>query len=156
MPSFAAKFAHELSLVAALPLTASRAEIFEIDFGYSATRLSDPTTAAMISPDRTWREMVASALAKRGLHIASDVAEDQVDVIVFDADPWNTRRASELAILRQGVPRDTTLDCLLRDFLNTDLEGALREAGADHVWFKLESLEGLADQMIAAVSVERQ
>ncbi len=172
--SFAARFAHELALLAGiplgalsrtaasskiatparkrdqpLPLTASRSEIFEFDFGRQPNRFPEALTVAIVSPDLRWREMLAAALAQRGANLTPDIKMAVVSVILFDADPWNARRASQLTTLRQRHPQAKLIIC--SGFPHAEFEMAARESGADNVWFKLEPLESLADQMIAAV-----
>ncbi|HEY3967791.1 MAG TPA: hypothetical protein VGM05_24730 [Planctomycetaceae bacterium] len=172
--SFAARFAHELALIAGfpreahrrtaasskiaghagkagqpLPLTASRSEIFEFDFDRQPTPFSMELIVAILSPDWRWCEMLAAALGQCGADITSDTVSAGVDVILFDIDPWNPDRASQFAIIRQRHPHATLIACC--GFPRADLETEMRKSGADNVWFKLESLESLADQMIAAV-----
>lgn len=159
--AFAARFSQELALIAApmqnsqradqlLPLTASRSEIFAFDFDRAPTRALATISAAIVSPDRSWREMIAAALSKRGARLVSESAADGADVIVFDADPWNTQSALQLTALRQAHPKARLIACC--GFPRRDLEAALRHSGADDVWFKLESLDSLAHQMADAVT----
>lgn len=131
-----------------LPLTASRSEIFEFDFDGPPTRFSSTITAAVLSPDRAWRVMLSTALANCGAQMLPEAAADRASVVLFDADPWNARRASQLAIFRQAHPNTLLVAC--SGFPRPDLDAAMRESGADHVWFKLEPLDSLAQLMIAA------
>jgi hypothetical protein len=147
--SFSARFARELNLAAALPLTASRSEIFEYDFNCDTARFSATLTAAVLSPDRRWREMICAALEIRGARLVPEGESPTVDLVLFDADPWDARRASQLSALRQAHRTATLIVCA--GFPRGDLEAAIREAGADHVWFKLDSLASLTDRLVAAV-----
>jgi hypothetical protein len=146
--SFAARFKRELKLLAALPLTASRTEIFEFDFDCQSTRFPTVTTALVLSPDRRWREMVGAGLVMCGANCVYDIEAARADVILFDADPWTARRASEMSTLREAHRAALLIACT--GFPRPDLEEELRKSGADHVWSKLESLESLAEQIVAA------
>ena len=125
-----------------LPLTASRAEIFEFDFKGPAARAETAMAASVISPDRRWREMAGSALRGWGLQLVTE-GSGPPQAVIFDADPWDSERATALAAIRVTHPRTKIVACV--GFQRRDLDEALRRSGADGVWFKLAPLNELAD-----------
>ena len=68
-----------------------------------------------------------------------------VDFILIDVDPWNEIQALQFAKHRQANCDSTLIACT--GFPRSHLQAVLRDAGADQVWFKLESLGGLAKLM---------
>lgn len=131
------------SVARPLPLTASRAEIFEFDFRALKPGDAKTQTALVVSPDRRFREMLESALRKGGLHVAGERDKGAADVVVFDADPWNAERAHAFRSVRSTHADAKLLACA--GFLRPELDAALRQAGAADVWFKLAPLETLLD-----------
>ena len=144
---------HELNVLAGsavpLPWTASRTEIFEFDFGEDQPETAGPRKLSVISPDRSWREMMqrsatgeehardqngASAVCSSTSHDADDEPPERV---LFDADPWNEERAEALAAIRAAVPASKIV--ALVGFPRVDLQSELHRAGADEVHFKLTS-----------------
>jgi hypothetical protein len=143
------RLAKELSLLAhhetacrPLPLTASRAEIFEFDFKPLAARGPTPSRGAVISPDGRFRQMLKSVLSAWGLQSCEADDVDPPGVIVFDADPWDVDRQTALRMTRSAHPRAKLVACA--GFPRPDLDAALRRSGADAVWFKLAPLDELA------------
>lgn len=132
----------------ALPLTASRTEIFEFDCDQSPAPQLCHRTAGVVSPDRRWREMLGEALVRGGAALIDDVEIAGAEVVFLDVDPWDLRRATQLAAFRHEHPRTRLIACA--GFPRPDLERELREAGADRIWFKLEPLATLAALMRAA------
>lgn len=130
---------------APLPLTASRTEIFEFDFGQHAS--GDPHTGkvVVISADRAWREMMQRQFGVRGASAEGDA--EPPALVLFDADPWNEERAEALAAIRPAVPAGRLI--ALVGFPRPDLEAELRRGGADEVRCKLTpctSVGAAADQ----------
>jgi hypothetical protein len=128
---------------ALLPLTASRAEIFEFDFGPLFSRGNQSPAAVVISPDQPWREMIESALRRVGFGIHDPHGAECPDVVVFDADPWDAGRSTALRAVR-AVHRQANIVAAV-GFPRQPLAAELLDAGADRVWFKLASLSGLVD-----------
>jgi hypothetical protein len=122
----------------ALPLTASRAEVFAADLA------EDPMTAPGIagglvqSPDRAWKEMIEQALGISQPHNTEDGAPA---VVVFDADPWSTSRRKALQAAHAHWPGTLVIAC--SGITAVDLSEELKSAGADAVWFKLSPLASL-------------
>jgi hypothetical protein len=136
---------HPESASTSLPLTASRAEIFEYDFGQR--RRPDPgeRSVAVISPDRYWREMLESAVRADGLRIHGPQSDERPEVVIFDADPWDPERAFALQAIRAADQE--ALIVAAAGFPRLDLTTALVDCGADDVWFKLAPLSELVDLM---------
>jgi hypothetical protein len=148
--AFVSRFEHELALLAhgrddgpPLPLTASRTEIFEFDFAHPATWRPVALDVPVISPDRCFREMIASALRNVGLTVAELHNARPPAAIVFDADPWDGNRAAELAHLRSTHPRSQLIACV--GFSRPHVDAELRSAGVDAVWLKLAPLAELIE-----------
>lgn len=118
-----------------LPLTASRGEIFEHDFGSSPIPVPSKTTACVISPDRRWREMLQAALARQGCRVVNADGPSAVDTVFYDADPWDAGRETGFRSIRESHPRARLIACV--GFPRSDLDVRLRQAGADGTWFKL-------------------
>jgi hypothetical protein len=139
---------HEDSSVP-LPLTASRAEIFENDYSRpSDTLLKTPavTTVAVISPDRPFRGMLEAATRNREQTSRASAVGSAPDVIFFDADPWDAERMRILGATREAFPRAKLVACV--GFPRSDLDAAVRANGADDVWFKLAPLADLKSVMV--------
>lgn len=149
--AFASRFEHELALMShrreggPLPLTASRTEIFEFDFAHPATRRPIASDVSVISPDGRFREMIASALRNAGSTVA-ELHNARPATIVFDADPWDANRATELAHLRSTHPRSQLIACV--GFSRPHVDAELRGAGADTVWLKLAPLTELIEHAV--------
>jgi hypothetical protein len=127
-----------------LPLTASRSEIFENDYTAPAdSALEKPPAGAVsvFSPDWPFRQMLEAAARDWGyrLHEASRGAAPEV--ILFDADPWDAQRMITLRTIRENHPQARLVACV--GFPRPDLDAALREKGADDMWFKLSPLADL-------------
>ncbi len=118
-----------------LPLTASRAEIFEYDFGQWEPENPPAQTVTVISPDRRWKEMIESGIRKSGLRNLDPRSGELPEIVIFDADPWDAERAISLRAIR-AANREARLIAAV-GFPRPDLESVLRESGADQVWFKL-------------------
>jgi hypothetical protein len=153
---FAPRFEHEMALLAnnrdagrPLPLTASRTEIFEFDFGRSQWRDSSNQPFSVVSPDGRFREMLVSALKTAGLRLHEfDKLDETPATIIFDADPWDSDRKAALATILAAHPRARLVACL--GFPRPHIETKLRDAGANAVWFKLSPLTELIDCLAAS------
>src|SRR5262245_34618790 len=148
------RLAHELtglrqreSASATLPLTASRAEIFEFDFDGPQVVESRPAalTMVVISPDRRWREMIASSLKATGVDVFDSQAEARPQAIIFDADPWDDVRMEALRAVR--AKNELARIVIAVGFPRPDLEFGVFQSGADSVWFKLAPLQELHDEL---------
>jgi hypothetical protein len=125
--------------VSPLPLTASRADMFEFDFGPPLTTgIQFQGVAEVISPDRPWKEMMESALQRAGFRIRTPQNGERLDVVVFDADPWDAGRAATLRAIR-AADRESQIVAAV-GFPQCELEAELLERGASGVWFKLAPL----------------
>jgi hypothetical protein len=133
-----------------LPLTASRSEIFEFDCNGPWCILPPSIVVRVISPDRRWREMVAKYLTECGASLAPDGQTARVDVVVFDADPWNEQRAVDLSAIRAKCQGARLVACL--GYPRPEITAKLKEHGADQVWFKLQALRTLAQPLATAVT----
>ncbi|MGE5192721.1 MAG: hypothetical protein ACM3U2_09475 [Deltaproteobacteria bacterium] len=133
------------SASAALPLTASRAEIFEFDFGPCDQTGPPARSVAVISPDRRWTGMLESRVRAIGLRNLGPQSGERPEVVIFDADPWNAERAIALRAIR-AADREAQIVAAV-GFPRPDLAIALRESGADKVWFKLAPLQALVDDL---------
>jgi len=116
-----------------LPLTASRTEIFDFDFGCRRPLAPAAGKIVVISADRAWREMMRRMV---GTSATSDEAAEPPDLVLFDADPWDEERAEALTAIRTAVPAGRLIAFV--GFPRPDVEAELRQAGADEVRFKLE------------------
>jgi hypothetical protein len=125
----------------ALPLTASRAEIFESDFGHWEPDEPTERTVAVISPDRRWKEMIGTALRKFCLRNYAPHSGEQPEIVIFDADPWDAERAISLGAIRTSHRTSQIIAAV--GFPRLDVATALRDSGADRVWFKLAPLGDL-------------
>ena len=148
--AFPSRFEHEVALLAnsrdvrpPLPLTASRTEIFEFDFARPAARRPSAQVVSVISPDRRFREMLASAVKAAGFHVCGPHDTEQPAAIVFDADPWDDDRAKALATIRAAHPRSQLIACV--GFPRPHVDAELRRRGADGIWFKLAPLAELLE-----------
>jgi len=124
-----------------LPLTASRAEIFEFDFGPSEISTPPGTTAKVVSPDRRWREMLQAALAKHGCRVDYAGDSSAADVVLYDADPWDAVRETDLSLVHTKHPQARLIACA--GFPRSDFYANLLRAGAHEIWFKLAPLDEL-------------
>ncbi|MBI3861613.1 MAG: hypothetical protein HY290_06930 [Planctomycetia bacterium] len=168
--SFASRFEHELALLRAraearqvappagssaraptadgpLPLTASRTEIFDFDYHRGPERSAAHGPAAVISPDRAWREMLDAALAARGIEILEETGMARATVVFFDVDPWNELSAARLTAIRQAQSATRLIACT--GFSHPQFEASLRDAGADDVRSKLQPLAGVVREATA-------
>jgi hypothetical protein len=139
---------------APLPLTASRAEIFESDFSVTADKSPEnvrANTATVISPDRPFRHMLEAAARDWGYRLHESSQGGAPEVILFDADPWDARRMIILRSIRKAYPQAILVACV--GFPRPDLDAALRENGADDVWFKLSPLADLKFVMAGLLTV---
>jgi hypothetical protein len=66
------------------------------------------------------------------------------ELILFDADPWDPQRMIILRTIREAYPQARLVACI--GFPCPDLDAALREKGADDLWFKLAPLADLAER----------
>ncbi len=128
-----------------LPLTASRAEIFEFDYGALPVRAATIAAARVISPDRRWQEMLQAALTRQGCRVFAADASSDLDAVVYDADPWDAGREADLRSVRAAHPQARLVACI--GFPRCDLDAGLRQAGADEVYFKLAPLQRLVDEL---------
>lgn len=128
-----------------LPLTASRGEIFEVDFGFRGSGQAQ-RIVSVVSPDGAFRRMLETGLGAAGFRLADErtaTATDgpRPDAIVVDSDPWCDERTNELrsrqvrwqeatVVAATGFPRPETIE-------------RQRDAGFDAVWFKLSPLSQL-------------
>jgi len=146
---FAARFEREWEQVGganpaggppALPLTASRTEIFEFDFQPEVVGAERPATL-VISPDRAWREMIERALGSPGAKSVGGATVSRPQAIVFDADPWDDVRRRALAEVRRAHPGVRIVACV--GFPRPDLDADLRHSGVANIWYKLGHLADL-------------
>ncbi len=124
-----------------LPLTASRAEIFEFDFCGLKPGIPTAQTATVISPDRRFQQMLESALRKGGLQICDASDADPATAVLFDTDLWNEERAVALSSIRASYATAKIVACA--GFPLPEFDATLRRSGADEVWFKLAPLQEL-------------
>jgi hypothetical protein len=145
------RLARELALLqtgrpsrAPLPLTASRSEIFEFDYGAPLDNQIPAPSAKqvqVISPDRPFREMLEAAMRSWSSGAQEPAAEGAPEVILFDADPWDARQMTSLRAVRGAFPQAKLVACA--GFPRPHLVADLCESGADDVWFKLAPLADL-------------
>lgn len=121
-----------------LPLTASRTEIFAHDYGLPMAPTASRAAACVVSPDRTWRDMLVRALAIAGHHVTKIEDLRAGDQIYWDADPWSDERQVDLRSLRREVPHGCVTACV--GFTRWDLARELKAAGATGMAFKLAPL----------------
>jgi hypothetical protein len=148
---FAARFEREWGQLAgtaptdgpaSLPLTASRTEIFEFDFQPEVVGGARPAVI-VVSPDRTWREMIEGALGSPAAQASGGANRPQT--IVFDADPWDEVRRRALAEVRRTHPGLRVVACV--GFPRPDFDAELRQSGADAIWYKLGHLAELVRRL---------
>lgn len=121
-------------VIAPLPWTASRTEIFEYDFAAAPSRC-DQKNVSVISPDRSWREMMERRAGSRSAQATCATEMHPPDVVLFDADPWNEERADALVAVKRASPGCRLI--ALVGFPRPDLEAELRRSGADAVQLKV-------------------
>jgi hypothetical protein len=148
------RLARELALLenhddpsAPLPLTASRAEIFENDYSAPADNSVERPAAirtAVISPDRPFGQMLEAAARNWGHRIHESSRGGAPDVIFFDADLWDAERMIILGSIREAYPQARLVACV--GFPRPDLDAVLRDKGADDVWCKLSPLADLRNR----------
>ena len=135
------RLARELALLAggestrALPLTASGPEIFEHGSAVCRPVPIRKRRVAVISPDRAWKEMLEAALRSSDLPVHSPLSSEPPEAVIVDIDPWDSDRSLALRAIRAADPGARILAAA--GFPRPDLTSALRESGADGVWFKL-------------------
>lgn len=129
-----------------LPLTASRDE----SFGFDAESICPPEAAnglvAVESPDRALRALVEDVLRAAGWQVAPD--DRNVDVIVWDADPWKARLPT---LPRPASGASGRVVALMAMAHPEDLQ-ELRTAGVPSVVSKLAIAAELPDAVAAAIS----
>jgi hypothetical protein len=152
--AFASRFQKELRLMAngrdarpPLPWTASRTESFEFDFDLPPAHDPSARGVSLISPDRRFCNMLAAAVEAAGFHVLESHITDQPAAIVFDADPWDSDRATALAIVRSAHRRSQLVACV--GFQRPHVDAELRRGGVDGVWFKLAPLSELVEYLAA-------
>jgi hypothetical protein len=147
----AGRIARELSLIEsdvplgqramALPLTASRSEIFEADFdGREAPPLAG-RRVMVLSPDREWQKMLVRAFERAGASADEPGKTGPPDAIAIDLDPWSGAQALVLGNLLRSYPCARRIGCL--GFPRAELTSQALAAGAHAVWFKLAPLTDL-------------
>ena len=99
-----------------------------------------------MSPDRRWREMLQSAMARHGWQVDATDAAGSPAVILYDADPWVSQKEATLRSVRAAYPQAKLVACV--GFPRPDLAAALHRSGADEVWFKLAPLDELVGSML--------
>ena len=139
--SLARRLALEWSRSSRLPLTASRTEIFEFDVGEVGTGSHPDRTVAIDSPDRQWREMIASQLMRHGFQIFEQGDQGVPHLILFDTDPWGDHRRNDLAEIRRKFPGMPIVACT--GLPTADLRSELSLLGCHANWFKLTFLDEL-------------
>ncbi len=119
----------------ALPLTASRAEVFAADLAEDPMIAPGIAEVLVQSPDRAWKEMIERAM---GILPSLGAEVGPPAVVVFDVDPWSDARRKALEALWPGTH---VIAC--SGIAAVDLSEELKNAGADAVWFKLSPLAAL-------------
>jgi hypothetical protein len=127
----------------ALPLTASRTEVFAHDYS-AVPRSESPASVRVVSPDRAWRAMLEQMLAAAGHSAVSDSDARHIDRIHWDADPWDDERRESLCRLQRDNPRVPITAWI--GFPRPYLVSELQQCGASTVAFKLGPLNGIATE----------
>ncbi len=89
--------------------------------------------------------MIESAVWESGLRIHGAQSAKRPEAVIFDADPWNPDRAVALRAIRAADSEARIVAAA--GFPRPDLTTALRESGADDVWFKLAPLDELVEMI---------
>jgi len=126
-----------------LPLTASGAEVFEFDSVECAAAPHRKRSVAVMSADRAWKEMIEAAVRAIELPLHAPQSGVPPEAVIFDVDPWDSERSVSLCAIRAADPGARILAAV--GFPRSDLAIAVRDCGADDVWFKLAPLCELVD-----------
>jgi hypothetical protein len=143
------RLARELALLVggesgcALPLTASGPEIFTGDSELFGPPPRRKLSVAVISPDRAWKEMIEAAVRASELAVHSPESTEPPEAVIFDVDRWSPERSIALRAIRAADPGVRILAAA--GFPRPDLAAALRDCGADDVWFKLAPIYELVE-----------
>jgi len=127
----------------AVPWTASRAEIFESDFGNGAPPLPAGVRLVVESPDRAWKAMLERALGTVPQAESAPAASKPRTIVLVDVDPWTPGLQTSTGVLKAGRSGARVIACT--GTLATDHLEGLKSAGADAVWFKLSSVAALRE-----------
>lgn len=139
----------------ALPLTASRGEIFAVRNGGLLPVTLAGITMGIVSPDVAWASLWREVLRRAGARVEPLPAWEPLTGTVpfrgllWDADPWEAHRAVELQTLRnrfEGVALIAAVGFFTQAFAQE-----LRTRGAASVISKLAPLEDSVAAICAAV-----
>lgn len=114
-----------------LPLTAGREEAFEFDSTAAMPLRSGELNAIVLSPDVDLKQRFETDLRDGGYVIA----DDSIDLLLWDADPGLPERLADLRRLRRQHPDAVIV--ALANFAPPEDEQQLIRAGADVVCGKL-------------------
>lgn len=136
-----------------LPWTASRSEIFDDFCARPASQRLSSLRVSLMSPDRAWYDMWLCALRRAGCQILSANELSRAQALLWDADPWDEVRASQLSSLHQRFPQIKILAAV--GFYRADLAAELKNCGATLVVGKLASLNDTMQTLITGPSAAR-
>lgn len=116
--------------VSAIPLSASREEVFAAD--HPAITIELERFDFMVdSPDSTYAQSVAEIMIAAGHRNAKTLP----NVVLFDVDPWGAMRIAALQIVREQFP--TAVVVGLSSWASPSLEAELSELGIRRLLQKL-------------------
>jgi hypothetical protein len=144
---FQLEYAFAKSRKERLPLTLSRSELFELDFGFASRKPANSKSVAVDSPDAVWTKMICTSLQAHGLDARVSGERVEADAIIFDADPWDDQREWRLTELRQGHSFANLILCTGSPLM--EAESAMVFASPLPQWFKLGPLCDLIDLITA-------
>ncbi len=136
-----------------LPLTASRAEIFEAE--YLPPRRLEPAQGliGVVSRDHAWQKTFELLLAAAGQNVAVNVTSGDsrgVRLLLWDADPWCEDQAMSLRHMRSRYPHADIAACV--GFPRRDLADELRALGVARVVCKLAPISEIVRQLSAGAA----
>jgi len=134
---------------AVLPLTASRTEVFELQF---AMNVSPPIAGrfAVVSPDCAWRGMLESGLRTAGGQV---VPVADASVILFDLDPDTPEQLATMSTLECTPP--CTVVALV-GLCTSDIAARAQRHGASAVGSKLLPLSSLLETIVFSMKSTTQ
>jgi hypothetical protein len=122
----------------ALPLTASRDEIFEFTACDESEHAEQPSSVAVVSPDSQYRSWLVDLL--RAANVETKELND-AGIVLWDVDPWNQTADSKLRNYSAANPNVTVV--AIAGFVHPSDQQAMQSAGARQVVSKLASCDEL-------------
>jgi len=132
---------------AALPLTASRDEVFAHDHTGGWSVCENDAPVLVIGPDRRYRQMLRDVLASAGFVVTDSAVpiEQNCQFVVWDTDPWSPELSRSIAAFRASNPRAFIVAPM--NFAHAETVAQALASGVDRVLAKLDDLSRLTDAL---------